>query len=183
MLFDEELLQRALTLLQGAQRRRAVLATAESCTGGLLAGLLTSVAGASLLFHGGLVVYNNLWKENLLAVPHDMLARHGAVSAEVARAMAVGVFDCLRDDHITHCMAITGMAGGASHPQLTMLVDNSVTPQATNKPDGLVFIAAANRDKKIQVAEYHFDGDRAAIRRQSLLAAMDLLEKLWQEES
>ncbi|MDI9313237.1 MAG: CinA family protein [Hydrotalea sp.] len=185
MLFDNQLLQRAHALLQAAAKRGAILATAESCTGGLLAGLLTSVAGVSPLFHGGVVVYHNLWKENLLAVPHDMLLRHGAVSAPVARAMATGVFDNLRDDAITHCMAITGLAGDAAAYKIVAdkpVVDNT-DDNTSDKPDGLVFIAAGNRAKKILVEEYHFAGDREAIRRQTLLAAMDLLEKLWQTEA
>ncbi len=189
-IFNEKLLSRAAACLQLAHDRGAVLATAESCTGGLLGGLFTSVAGISNVFYGGIITYHNSWKISYLGVDATLLARDGAVNEAVARDMALGLFhppmtnnaaggdkDSVGITHaITHGIAITGLAGDKSAYHITS------TP-ATNQADGLVFIAVANQQKKTLVQEYHFDGHRQDIREQALFAAMDLLEKLWQQET
>ena len=179
-MFDKKLLTRATTLLRTARQGGWVVATAESCTGGLLSGLLTAVVGASDVFHGGVVVYENSWKENFLAIDPTLLARHGAVSREVATAMTKGIFSCMGDDAITHGVAITGLAGDQSPYRLAT---EQLNPKPSAKPDGLVFIAVMDRAQNLLVEEYKFAGDREAVREQSLWAAMDLLEKLWHQTS
>ncbi len=190
-IFNEKLLSRAATCLQLAHDRGAVLATAESCTGGLLGGLFTSVAGISNVFYGGIITYHNSWKTSYLGVDATLLAREGAVNEAVARDMALGLFHppmtnnaAAKDKNnvaithaITHGIAITGLAGDRSDYHITS------TPSTNQEGDGLVFIAVANQQKKNLVQEYHFDGDRQGIREQTLFAAMDLLEKLWQQET
>lgn len=126
------------------------LAVAESCTGGGLAYRLTSLPGASQWFERGFVVYSNVAKTELLGVPEALLATHGAVSAEVACAMAGGVL--LRTPAQVSA-AITGIAGpGGARP---------------GKPVGTVFIAVAWGAEQ-QVRRHWFSGDRDAIRRQSI---------------
>ncbi|CAN5398436.1 competence/damage-inducible protein A [soil metagenome] len=108
--------------------RREAISTAESCTGGLIASMLTDVPGASEVFRTGYVTYSNEAKEELLGVPGDLLERHGAVSEPVARAMAAGALERSGDDH---AIAVTGTAGpGGGTPE---------------KPVGTVFIGLASR--------------------------------------
>ncbi|MBO4335627.1 MAG: nicotinamide-nucleotide amidohydrolase family protein, partial [Desulfovibrio sp.] len=111
-------------------RRRETLATAESCTGGLLSKRITDIAGASDVFGYGFVTYANAAKTRLLGVPEAMLARHGAVSAEVARAMAQGA---RRQGLATYGLGITGIAG-----------PSGATP---DKPLGLVYIALSDQER------------------------------------
>ena len=113
-----------------ARERGLTLATAESCTGGLVAGELTSIAGSSDVVVGGAVTYSNQLKERLLGVPAELLERHGAVSAEVAEAMAAGARERLGADVAVSVTGVAGPGGG--------------TPE---KPVGLVFlhVAAAGR--------------------------------------
>jgi nicotinamide-nucleotide amidase len=133
------------------------LAVAESCTGGLLASAITDQPGSSAYFKGGVVAYSNEIKERLLGVPAELLERHGAVSAEVARAMAVGARRLVRADL---AVAITGIAG----------------PEAdgTGKPVGLthVWLAAADGGEG---RRFVFAGDRWANRRQAVDEALELL--------
>src|SRR5215470_9186986 len=89
-LFPPELVDDARDLLAEYERQRRKLSTAESCTGGLLAGLLTEIAGSSAVFERGFVTYSNSAKSELIGVPPELIRRHGAVSEEVARAMAEG---------------------------------------------------------------------------------------------
>lgn len=126
------------------------LAVAESCTGGGLAYRLTSLPGASQWFERGFVTYSNAAKSDMLGVPEALLASHGAVSAEVASAMAEGVL--LRTPALVSA-AITGIAGpGGARP---------------DKPVGTVFIAVARgADRKVR--RHWFSGDRDAIRRQAI---------------
>jgi nicotinamide-nucleotide amidase len=133
------------------------LAVAESCTGGLLASAITDQPGSSAYFKGGVVAYSNEVKERLLAVPADLIARHGAVSEEVARAMAEGARSTLEVDL---AVSITGIAG----------------PEAdgTEKPVGLTHLwlaAAAGGEGR----RFVFRGDRWANRRQAVTEALGLL--------
>ncbi|HVI10418.1 MAG TPA: competence/damage-inducible protein A [Candidatus Binatia bacterium] len=141
------------------QMRGATLATAESCTGGLLAERITSVAGSSRYFSGGAVVYSNALKTELAGVPADMIERHGAVSREVAAALAEGIrYRC----ESTLGVGITGIAGpGGGTPE---------------KPVGLVFHALAG-DTGTEVIERNFPGDRKRIRWFASTLALDMVRR------
>jgi nicotinamide-nucleotide amidase len=141
------------------QMRGATLAVAESCTGGLLAERITSVSGSSRYFLGGAVVYSNHLKTELAGVPAEMIDRHGAVSREVAAALAEGIrYRCAS----TLGVGITGVAG-----------PNGGTPE---KPVGLVFHAVAS-DSGTEVVQRNFPGDRKRIRRFASTMALDMVRK------
>jgi nicotinamide-nucleotide amidase len=123
------------------------LATAESCTGGLVAAACTAVAGSSAWFERGFVTYSNEAKTELLGVPAALIAAHGAVSEPVARAMATGA---LARSHADVAIAVTGIAG-----------PGGATP---GKPVGTVWLAWAQRDGAGGARHLHFAGDRAAVR-------------------
>lgn len=141
------------------QMRNATLAVAESCTGGLLAERITSISGSSRYFLGGAVVYSNQLKTELAGVPVEMIARHGAVSREVAAALAEGIrYRC----DSTLGVGITGVAGpGGGTP---------------DKPVGLVFHAVAG-DTGTEVIQRNFPGDRKRIRRFASTMALDMVRK------
>ncbi len=136
------------------------LATAESCTGGLVAARLTGVPGASDAFLGGIVAYGNDVKERELGVPTALLAEHGAVSPEVAEAMAQGARARLGTDV---AVAVTGIAG-----------PDGGTPE---KPVGLVYLHAEGPDGGVG-REFSFPGDRASIRARSAVGALHLVRQL-----
>ncbi|HTW58345.1 MAG TPA: competence/damage-inducible protein A [Terriglobales bacterium] len=141
------------------QMRSATVAVAESCTGGLLAERITSVAGSSRYFLGGAVVYSNNLKTEFAGVPADMIERHGAVSREVAAALAEGIrYRC----ESTLGVGITGVAGPAGG--------------TTEKPVGLVFHAVAS-DRGTEVVPRNFPGDRKRIRRFASTMALDMVRK------
>jgi nicotinamide-nucleotide amidase len=141
------------------QMRNATLAVAESCTGGLLAERLTSISGSSRYFLGGAVVYSNQLKTAFADVPAALIEKHGAVSIEVAAAMAEGI---RKRCGSTLGIGITGVAGPAGG-----------TPE---KPVGLVFIALAS-EKGTEVAERNFSGDRKRIRWFASQLALDLIRR------
>jgi nicotinamide-nucleotide amidase len=141
------------------QMRNATVAVAESCTGGLLAERITSVSGSSRYFLGGAVVYSNQLKTELAGVPADMILRHGAVSREVAAALAEGIrYRC----ESTLGVGITGVAGPGGG--------------TADKPVGLVFHAVAS-DSGTEVIQRNFPGDRKRIRRFASTMALDMLRK------
>jgi nicotinamide-nucleotide amidase len=141
------------------QMRNATVAVAESCTGGLLAERITSIGGSSRYFLGGAVVYSNQLKTELAGVPADMIHRHGAVSREVAAALAEGIrYRC----ESTFGIGITGVAGPTGG-----------TPE---KPVGLVFHAVAS-DSGTEVVERKFPGDRKRIRRFASTMALDMMRR------
>ena len=139
--------------------RGLMMATAESCTGGLVASRLTDIAGSSRYFERGLVVYSNSAKQELLGVPEAVLRAHGAVSAPTAEAMVRGL---LRAARVPCGVAITGIAG-----------PDGGTPE---KPVGTVFIAAA-APSGVTVRRCRFAGTRESIKAQSARAALDLLRR------
>jgi nicotinamide-nucleotide amidase len=146
-------------VLESLRRRRQTLATAESCTGGLLSGCITAVPGASEVFLGGAVTYTNDAKEDLVGVPHELLVEHGAVSEEVARAMASGVRDRFSADWGIGVTGIAGPTGGTAE-----------------KPVGLVHWAVAGPGG-VEARHRVFLGNRAIIREWSVNAALDLLRR------
>jgi len=152
---DAEITALAVDLGARLAARRALCATAESCTGGLVAGAITDVAGSSAWFDRGFVTYSNEAKMELLGVPAATLAQHGAVSEAVARAMAAGA---LARSRASVAVAITGIAGpGGGSPE---------------KPVGTVCFAWAVRDAPVQADTRRFDGDRVAVRRAAVVAAL-----------
>jgi nicotinamide-nucleotide amidase len=138
--------------------RAATMATAESCTGGLVAAACTSRAGSSAWFERGVVTYSNAAKGELLEVEAALIARHGAVSAEVARAMADGM---LVRSPARFAVAVTGVAG-----------PDGGTPA---KPVGTVWIATAARAGQAEATLLSASGDRAAVRERSVARALELL--------
>jgi nicotinamide-nucleotide amidase len=141
------------------QMRNASVAVAESCTGGLLAERITSISGSSRYFLGGAVVYSNQLKTEFAGVPEDMIHRHGAVSREVAAALAEGIrYRC----ESTLGVGITGVAGPAGG--------------TAEKPVGLVFHAVAS-DSGTEVIQRNFPGDRKRIRRFASTMALDMVRR------
>jgi nicotinamide-nucleotide amidase len=138
--------------------RRATMAAAESCTGGLIAAACTSRAGSSAWFERGVVTYSNAAKRELLGVPATLIDAHGAVSAEVARAMAEGA---VARTPASFAVAVTGIAG-----------PDGGTPA---KPVGTVWIATCARAGAADAVLLRADGDRAAVRAQSVVRALELL--------
>lgn len=160
-MFPPEFLFRAEKLLAEARAKGLKIATAESCTGGLVAGLLTEIAGSSDVFSCGFVTYSNQAKQDLLGVPSDLLAKHGAVSAEVARAMAQGA---LKHSKADLSVAVTGVAGPGGGTK--------------DKPVGLVHFAAARGDRAVNRECRFGDIGRGAVRVKSVEAALELLAQL-----
>ncbi|HEX7369530.1 MAG TPA: CinA family protein [Rhodanobacteraceae bacterium] len=136
------------------------LATAESCTGGWIAKAITDIPGSSSWFEGGAVTYGNSAKQALLGVTAATLEKHGAVSRECALEMVAGALACF-DASIA--VAVTGIAGPAG--------------DTSEKPVGTVWIAWQCRDREARAERFWFDGDRDAVRRQTVAAALDGIRK------
>ena len=149
----------AKALLQHLRRRHLRLAAAESCTGGMIAAALTEIAGSSDVVERGFVVYSNDAKTEMLGVPAGLIARHGAVSEEVARAMAEGALKASRADI---AVAVTGIAG-----------PGGATP---SKPVGLVHLSVTRRGGKTRHRQEVFPGDRRSVRHATVVAAFDMIE-------
>jgi len=133
------------------------LVTAESCTGGGIGTALTAIAGSSAVYKGGIISYTNQVKENVLHVPDTLLRQHGAVSAPVAEAMAVGVREVLGADI---AVSVTGLAGPGGDEY--------------RNPVGTVFIAYC--DARRHVVQHHvFSGDREEVRQQAVESALQLI--------
>jgi nicotinamide-nucleotide amidase len=147
-------------VLELCRRRGLTVATAESCTGGLVAARLTSVPGSSDVFGGGIVAYSNAVKEAQLGVPAEVLRTHGAVSSETAAAMAHGARDRLSADIAVSVTGIAGPDGG--------------TPE---KPVGLVFLHASGPGADVG-AEFSLPGDRETVRGRAAVSALHLLRRL-----
>ena len=159
---DQALVAEAEAFLQKCRARKLTVATAESCTGGLIAAVLTEVAGSSDVFERGFVTYSNAAKRELLGVPGDLIERHGAVSEAVARAMASGA---LEHSLASLAVAVTGIAGPGGG--------------TAEKPVGLVHLAAARRNGAIlHRAIRTGDIGRGAIRRASVGQAFQLTAEL-----
>lgn len=156
-MIDEEKALDALACEAGAVLAQAgwQLTTAESCTGGWVAQCVTAVAGSSGWFERGFVVYSNEAKSELLDVDPGLIAQHGAVSEAVVHAMTAGA---LRHSRADVAVAVSGIAGpGGGTPQ---------------KPVGTVWLAWQRRDGDSRVLCFSFEGDRQAVRRQAVIAAL-----------
>jgi nicotinamide-nucleotide amidase len=155
-MFSPDLVEEAQRLLAELRTRQMMLATAESCTGGLLTGLLTEVPGASDVVERGFVTYSNKAKSACLGVPSQLLAKHGAVSEEVALAMAEGA---LVNSEADLAIAVTGVAGPGGG--------------SAKKPVGLVWLAIARAGGTPLRTEWRFgDLGRSRIRLEALRAAL-----------
>jgi nicotinamide-nucleotide amidase len=157
--FEPETLTLARSVLDSCRLRGWHLATAASCTGGLVAGTLTAIAGSSDVVERGFVTYSNKAKSELLGVPTETIAAHGAVSAETAAAMAQGAVARAPVDLAISVIGIAGPDGGSA-----------------TKPVGLVIFGLARRDGSCWTQRYVFDGDRAAVREAALQVALRLLD-------
>jgi nicotinamide-nucleotide amidase len=159
---DRAIIEAATTLIKLCVQRQLKLATAESCTGGLVAGALTEVPGSSAVVDRGFVTYSNAAKQQMLGVSADILRGHGAVSRETAEAMARGALGNASADVV---VAITGIAGpGGGSP---------------DKPVGVVHFVAASRAGALMHREMHYgDIGRAEVRHKSVLQALAMLKDL-----
>ena len=153
-----EVLAQAAAVLAAARSRGERIATAESCTGGLIAATLTAVAGSSDVVDRGFVTYSNAAKTELLGVPADLIARIGAVSEAVARAMADGA---LARSQAQVAVAVTGIAGPGGG--------------TLDKPVGLVWFGLARSGGDVLTWSRVFSGDRAAVRKATVVAALAAL--------
>ena len=155
---DDRLHKLAETVLALCRAKKLMLATAESCTGGLIAGALTEIAGSSDVVDRGFVTYSNRAKTEMLGVPAALIEKHGAVSADVARAMAAGA---LAHAPVDLAVAVTGIAGPGGG--------------SAEKPVGLVHLAVARRGGAVANEHHVFPGDRTGIRRATVERALELL--------
>jgi nicotinamide-nucleotide amidase len=160
-MFDQGLTEAAESLLALCRACGLKIATAESCTGGLVAGLLTSIAGSSDVVERGWVTYSNEAKSSEIGVPPALITQYGAVSEQVAKAMAEGV---LISAPVELAISVTGIAGPGG--------------ATATKPVGLVYIGTAQKGKQTQVRAYNFAGDRTAVRSASVAAAIQQLREL-----
>jgi nicotinamide-nucleotide amidase len=157
--FDPDTLTLAESVLAACRTRGWHVATAESCTGGLVAAALTATGGSSDVVERGFVAYSREAKIELLGVPAETIAAHGTVSAQTAAAMARGAVVRTPADLAVSITGIAGPGGG--------------TPQ---KPVGLVYLGAARRDGACRVERRVFPGDRTAIRDAALVLALEMLQ-------
>ena len=157
-MFPDDIALLARQVVVAAAAKNLMIATAESCTGGLVAGALTAVAGSSAVVERGFVTYSNAAKTSMLGVPADLIADHGAVSEAVARAMALGA---IQHSGATVSVSVTGIAGPGGGSE--------------DKPVGLVHFAACGRDGVVH-AEHRFgEVGREAVRLASVRTALEML--------
>jgi nicotinamide-nucleotide amidase len=157
--FETKTLQMVGSLLDACRGRGWHIATAESCTGGLVAAALTAVAGSSDVVERAFITYSNEAKSELLGVPAEIIATYGAVSAETAAAMARGA---IARAPVDLAVSVTGVAG-----------PSGATP---TKPVGLILFGLARRDGPCRTERHVFSGDRSAVRQAALEVALTLLE-------
>ena len=157
-MFAIDLIERTERLLELCRARNLKLVSAESCTGGLVGGLITSIAGSSDVYDRGFITYSNEAKRDCLGVPESLLAKFGAVSEEAARAMAEGA---LGRANAQIAVSITGIAGPGGGSR--------------EKPVGLVHFACGRRGAITTLAEHFGDRGRAEVRRVAVVTAIELL--------
>lgn len=157
-MFPDHLLERAAKALEMARAKGIRIATAETCTAGLVSSCLTSVSGASQVFERGFVLYHESAKATGLGVPESVSRTHGAVSAEVTKGLAEGA---LAHSGAGIAVAVTGYAGPGGGNE--------------RNPVGTIYVAAASKDRSLAVERHQFSGDRDAVRMAAVGAALDLL--------
>jgi len=156
-----EMTKRAAALLDACKEKGLKIATAESCTGGLVAALLTEISGSSAVVERGFVTYSNEAKTELIGVPADLIAAHGAVSEPVARAMAEGALAHSRADVAVGITGVAGPTGGTA-----------------TKPVGLVHFGLARKGAQtVHLERRYGDVGRANVRRRAVEDALSLLEQ------
>ncbi len=160
-MIDAEVQAAAERVLDFCRARSLKVTTAESCTGGLVAGALTDIAGSSDVVDSGFVTYSNQAKESMVGVPPTILAAHGAVSRETAEAMARGALGRTGADLSVAITGIAGPGGGSAE-----------------KPVGLVHFAAARGGKVLHREKRFGNLGRGEVRRRSVLVALDLLAEI-----
>lgn len=158
-MFNPDLIQAATALLAECRACGLMLATAESCTGGLIAGVLTEVAGSSDVLDRGFITYSNAAKSDMLGVPPELIEANGAVSGPVAASMASGA---LLRSRAALTVAVTGVAGPGGGSE--------------EKPVGTVWFGVASRDAPTTTECLTFPGDRTAIRRATVEHALAMLD-------
>ncbi len=169
-MFSAEILQKSEQVIHLFNKEGIKIVTAESCTGGLISGALTAIAGSSNVVEGGYVTYSNEKKMADLGVRPTTLENHGAVSLQTAAEMAMGALERVKKYHNEAAkiisLSVTGIAGPAGGSK--------------EKPVGLVYIGFAfNWDSdQTKTQEFNFTGDRNSIREQTILAVLDLLAKV-----
>ena len=151
----------AETVLDLCRRRGWKVATAESCTGGMVAAALTDIAGSSDVVERGFVTYSNQAKTDLLGVPASLIEKHGAVSEDVAKAMAAGALARAPVDLAVSVTGVAGPGGGSA-----------------SKPVGLVHFGAARRGGTIRAEHHVFSGDRDEVQLAAAYAGLDLLRRV-----
>jgi len=159
-LFSEALLAQSRAVLDLCRANGLKLATAESCTGGLVAAVLTEIAGSSDVVERGFVTYSNEAKQDLLGVAAATLAAHGAVSEETAREMAEGALRASRADIAVSITGVAGPGGGSA-----------------DKPVGLVHFACATRRETVAVERRFGDLGRGSVRLAAVAQALAMLEQ------
>lgn len=163
-MFDDELLNQAQQIIELYRRNGATISVAESCTGGLLSALFTSISGSSVVFDRGFVTYSNLAKHEMLGVSLENLNHYGAVSSQVASAMAAGA---IKNSRANVAVSITGIAG-----------PNGGTD---DKPVGLVYFGFAKAGHLSRQFEHRFgDIGRDNIRMESVKIALSLFARGFQ---
>ena len=165
-MIDDDIVEAARRLLDICKRKNLLVATAESCTAGLVAGTLTEVPGTSSILDRGYITYSNEAKHEMLGVSQEILKRHGAVSREAAEAMVRGV---LGHSRVHLAVSVTGIAGPDGGSK--------------EKPVGLVHFAAATRSGKLWHAEKRYGNiGRDKVRKESVLQAFRMLHELAEGE-
>ncbi len=162
MNIEPDILARAENLIALCKSKGEMIATAESCTGGLIAGGLTAVDGSSSVVDCGFVTYSNEAKHGLIGVPQELLDTYGAVSEPVARAMAEGAL--IRAPLARLAVAVTGIAGPGGG--------------SDEKPVGLVHLACAGKGRPTLHRRRVYDGDRHAVRKATIIDAYDMLSEM-----
>jgi nicotinamide-nucleotide amidase len=158
-MIDDAILLQAEQVLAACRAARLKLATAESCTGGLVAAVLTAIAGSSDVVERGFVTYSNAAKTELLGVPAELIRAEGAVSQAVAARMADGALAHSPADIAVSITGIAGPGGGSA-----------------DKPVGLVWFGLARRGAATRAVRQVFPGDRSAVRRAAVVEALRLLD-------
>ena len=161
-MLDDDIVAAARQVLEICRSKKLLIATAESCTGGLVAGALTEIAGSSDVFDRGFVTYSNAAKQQMLGVPADVLREHGAVSRQTAEAMARGAIGKSKADIAVAITGIAGPGGGSA-----------------DKPVGLVQFAAAASGGALAYYEARYgDIGRSVVRQKSVLQALAMLKEM-----